>query len=61
MPVMQGITQRERGWAARPAIKACVTTGLDKQDIKKAGTLIRQAFGKILTKRIASKANLLHA
>jgi serine palmitoyltransferase len=34
-----------------PALKVCVTTGLTKKEIEKAGTIIRHAITKVMTKR----------
>lgn len=34
-----------------PALKVCVTTGLTKKEIEKAGTTIRHAVTKVLSKK----------
>ena len=34
-----------------PALKVCVTTGLTKKEIEKAGTIIRHAITKVLSKK----------
>lgn len=34
----------------QPALKICVTTGLTKKEVEKAGTIIRHAVTKVLTK-----------
>ncbi|KAJ5448883.1 Glycosyl transferase family 48 [Penicillium cf. griseofulvum] len=34
-----------------PALKVCVTTGLTKKEIEKAGTIIRHAITKVMSKR----------
>jgi len=34
-----------------PALKVCVTTGLSKKEIEKAGITIRHAITKILSKK----------
>lgn len=35
----------------QPALKVCVTTGLTKKEVEKAGTIIRHAITKVLSKR----------
>lgn len=35
----------------RPAIKVCMTNGLSKKEVEKAGTTIRHAITKIMTKK----------
>lgn len=35
-------------WQPIPALKICVTTGLSKKEIEKAGTTVRQAATKIM-------------
>ncbi|KAL1852663.1 serine palmitoyltransferase component [Paecilomyces lecythidis] len=37
--------------AVPPALKVCVTTGLTKKEIEKAGTIIRHAITKVLSKK----------
>jgi serine palmitoyltransferase len=34
-----------------PALKVCVTTGLTKKETEKAGTIIRHAITKVMSKR----------
>jgi hypothetical protein len=36
----------------------CITTGLAKKGIEKAGVVIRQAIAKVLKKRMSSKLAL---
>ncbi|KAF2096426.1 serine palmitoyltransferase 1 [Rhizodiscina lignyota] len=48
MPVMIGSNPREDGWQPTPALKVCVTTGLSKKEIEKAGVVIRHAITKIM-------------
>lgn len=58
MPQIQNTTVREQGWQLQPALKVCITTGLAKKDIEKAGVVIRQAIAKVLKKRMSSKLAL---
>ncbi len=51
MPVALGAGLRDQGWQPQPALKLCVTIGLSKKEIEKAGVVIRHAITKIVTKR----------
>jgi serine palmitoyltransferase len=51
MPQTLGASARELQWQAQPALKVCVTTGLAKKEIEKAGTVIRHAITKIMTRK----------
>jgi hypothetical protein len=42
---------REEGWQPQPALKVCVTNGLTRKEIEKAGVVIRHAITKIVTRR----------
>lgn len=55
MPVAVNSTGKEVGWKLQPALKVCVTTGLSKKEIEKAGTVIRHAITKVLTRKSGSK------
>lgn len=35
----------------QPALKVCLTIGLSKKEIEKAGTIIRHAITKVLNKK----------
>lgn len=50
MPVPPGMQAKDMGWLLQPALKICVTTGLSKKEIEKAGTVVRHAVTKVLTK-----------
>ena len=39
-----------------PALKVCVTSGLSRKEIEKAGVTIRHAVTKILTKKSSGKS-----
>ncbi|KAF2144471.1 uncharacterized protein K452DRAFT_245334 [Aplosporella prunicola CBS 121167] len=51
MPPAVGAGEKERGWQPVPAIKVCVTSGLSKKEIEKAGVVIRHAITKVMTKK----------
>jgi serine palmitoyltransferase len=38
-------------WQAPPALKVCVTIGLTRKEIEKAGTTIRHAITKVVGRR----------
>jgi serine palmitoyltransferase len=42
-------------WAVQPALKVCLTTGLSKKDIEKAGVTIRHAITKVMTRKTNNK------
>ncbi|KAI0127977.1 aminotransferase class I and II [Xylariales sp. AK1849] len=49
LPAMTSIgTPKDASWAIRPALKVCVTSGLSKKEIEKAGVTIRHAITKVL-------------
>ncbi|KAF2870951.1 serine palmitoyltransferase 1 [Massariosphaeria phaeospora] len=50
-PADLGINPRDRGWLPAPALKVCVTSGLTKKETEKAGTVIRHAITKIMSRR----------
>ncbi len=50
MPVPPSSTTKEQGWQCMPALKICVTNGLTKKEIEKAGTVVRHAVTKVLTR-----------
>jgi len=45
-------------WKLQPALKVCITTGLSKKEIEKAGVTIRHAITKVLTRKSSSKLAL---
>ncbi|KAK7707817.1 serine palmitoyltransferase component [Botryosphaeria dothidea] len=49
MPAAVG--SNEKPWLPQPALKVCVTAGLSKKEIEKAGVAIRHAVTKIMTKK----------
>ena len=38
-------------WQPTPALKVCVTTALTRKEVEKAGTVIRHAATKVVTRR----------
>lgn len=38
-------------WRAQPAIKVCLTVGLSRKEIEKAGTVIRHAITKVMSRK----------
>jgi len=53
MPPALGAAPRDAGWQATPALKVCITSGLTKKDVEKAGVTIRHAITKIMTRKKA--------
>jgi hypothetical protein len=59
MPVSPGSNGKDEGeWKLQPALKVCITTGLSKKEIEKAGVIIRHAITKVLTRKTSSKLAL---
>ncbi|RMX77212.1 hypothetical protein D0869_10044 [Hortaea werneckii] len=50
MPPALGVAEKDlvKEWAPAPGIKVCVTTGLNKKDTEKAGTIIRHAITSVM-------------
>lgn len=51
MPTPLGIAPKDYGWQPLPALKVCVTTGLTRKEIEKAGIIIRHAITKVVTRK----------
>merc|ERR1711977_502803 len=49
---------KDEDWKLQPALKVCITTGLTKKEIEKAGVTIRHAITKVLTRKSSSKLAL---
>jgi hypothetical protein len=58
MPYGPSTNGKEEDWKLQPALKVCITTGLTKKEIEKAGVTIRHAITKVLTKKTSSKLAL---
>lgn len=52
---MANIGPKDSSWVLQPALKVCVTAGLSKKEIEKAGTTIRHAITKVMTRKTSSK------
>lgn len=50
-PVSASFEGKGGALPTRPALKVCVTTGLSKKEIEKAGIVIRHAITKVLSRR----------
>lgn len=58
MPVGPPTNGKDEDWKLQPALKVCITTGLTKKEIEKAGITIRHAITKVLTKKRSDKLAL---
>ena len=56
-PFENAISDKKSAWMPQPALKVCVMTALSKKDIEKAGTTIRHAVTKVMTRKTSSKAS----
>lgn len=54
-PFENAIKDKKSTWEAQPALKVCISTALSKKDIEKAGTTIRHAVTKVMTRKTSSK------
>lgn len=54
-PIMDDIGTRDKTWILQPALKVCVTSGLSRKETEKAGTTIRHAITKVMTRKTNSK------
>lgn len=52
---MEDVGARDTTWTLQPALKVCVTSGLSKKETEKAGTTIRHAITKVMTRKANSK------
>lgn len=52
---MDDISTKDKTWTLQPALKVCVTSGLTKKETEKAGTTIRHAINKVMTRKANSK------
>ncbi len=44
-------TPKDDSWQRRPALKVCMTTGLSKKEVERAGVVIRHAITKVVSRR----------
>lgn len=54
-PIAESIGPKDGSWVIQPALKVCVTSGLSKKDIERAGVIIRHAITKVITRKANSK------
>ena len=47
----RGSSKEAGGWEPSPALKVCVTSGLTKKEIERAGITIRHAITKVVNRR----------
>jgi serine palmitoyltransferase len=52
---MDDASARDKTWTVQPALKVCVTSGLSRKETEKAGTVIRHAITKVMTRKANSK------
>lgn len=53
LPMPLGSTPKDvaSAWQPTPALKVCVTAGLTKKEMERAGVIIRHAVTKCMTRR----------
>ncbi|KAL2057807.1 hypothetical protein ABVK25_002191 [Lepraria finkii] len=51
MPRAINATTKDIGWELQPALKVCITSGLSRKEIERAGITIRHAVTKIMTRK----------
>ena len=51
MPRPIHATPKDIGWEPQPALKVCITTGLSRKEVERAGITIRHAVTKVINKR----------
>jgi serine palmitoyltransferase len=57
-PIMSTLTSKDQAAKQiRPALKICVTSGLSKKEVEKAGVAIRHAITKVMTRKPSHKAS----
>lgn len=57
-PVANSIGPKDGSWEALPALKVCITSGLSRKDVEKAGVTIRHAITKVMTRKSNNKLSL---
>jgi serine palmitoyltransferase len=57
-PISQHTSLKDGNYTVVPAIKVCVTSGLSKKDMEKAGVTIRHAITKVMTRKTNNKLGL---
>ena len=57
-PITTNTGLKDGNFSVSPALKVCVTSGLSKKDVEKAGTTIRHAITRVMTKKTNNKLGL---
>lgn len=57
-PITNSVGPKDSQWIVQPALKVCLTSGLSKKDVEKAGVTIRHAITKVMTKKTNNKLGL---
>ncbi|KAI1635780.1 pyridoxal phosphate-dependent transferase [Biscogniauxia mediterranea] len=58
MPLIQSLGPLNADINIQPALKVCITSGLSKKEIEKAGITIRHAITKVMTRKTNRQPNL---
>lgn len=58
MSISSHMSLKDGTWTVQPALKVCVTSGLSKKDVEKAGVTIRHAITKVMTRKTNNKLGL---
>jgi serine palmitoyltransferase len=60
LPAMSNVgASKDETWIIRPALKVCVTSGLSRKEIEKAGVTIRHAITKVMTRKTNRQSSLV--
>ncbi|KAJ8123800.1 hypothetical protein ONZ43_g327 [Nemania bipapillata] len=51
MPLISSLGPKDTDVNIQPALKVCITSGLSKKEIEKAGTVIRHAITKVMGRK----------
>lgn len=51
MPRAINATAKDIVWELQPALKVCITSGLTRKEIERAGVVIRHAITKVVNRR----------
>ncbi|KAH7349386.1 serine palmitoyltransferase [Plectosphaerella cucumerina] len=54
-PLLKSSSSTDAKWTPQPALKVCVTSGLSKKEMEKAGTTIRHAITKVMTRKSSAR------
>ncbi|KAI0872831.1 hypothetical protein GGS24DRAFT_421185 [Hypoxylon argillaceum] len=51
MPLISSLGPKDTDVNIQPALKVCITSGLSKKEMEKAGTVIRHAITKVMSRK----------